>query len=133
MKLEQQVVSLELAKRLKELGVKQESYAQWHRPKFLEKEGEDDPSKMDELTGFYSSYSDEWSTYSAFTVAELGEILPNHLDLEGKWVVLECRKDSTLEHWYTHYGDRYFTEADTEADARAKMLVHLIENKLIPL
>jgi hypothetical protein len=59
---------------------------------------------------------------SAFTVAELGEILG-----KGYWTtkldeVWSCKIRGNGNH---------FEHADTEADARAKMLVDLLENKLI--
>lgn len=117
MRLEDQVCSLEIARRLKELGVKQESYF------------------------FYEWYSDratrltckcEWihiqtTKISAFTVAELGEMLPDKFTtyrdsckFRGAWT----DKASDL------VGKLYVT-SDTEADARAKMLIYLIENGLI--
>lgn len=66
MKLEDQVCSLELAKRLKELGVKLESLFYWHywdnrNTWTLEPAGR---------------YKDEEPFFFAFTVAELGAMLP---------------------------------------------------------
>jgi hypothetical protein len=66
--------------------------------------------------------------YSAFTVAELGEMLPVFVD----GLPLGISADRT--GIYTRYDNgsmKVSFEADTEADARAKMLIHLIENKLL--
>lgn len=72
MKLEQQCVSLELAKRLKELGVKQESVF-WWQVKFSSNRVRlvQNPS-----TG---CDNDEFDWYAAFTVAELGSLLPRYV------------------------------------------------------
>jgi len=119
MKLENQVVSLDLAKRLKELGVKQESLFWWNRLS-------DEPNGTEDwdLRNFQSDLASE--VYSAFTVAELGEILPIRARSE-RW-----------EKWYCTYNPHDSANADgariesaiTEADARAKMLTYLLENKL---
>src|SRR5207237_834898 len=67
MQLEEQVVSLELAKKLEELGVKQVSYFYWIRRK---------PFNDYSLgTDVYK----ETTFYSAFSVAELGELLPSSI------------------------------------------------------
>jgi hypothetical protein len=131
MKMEHQLTSLELAKKLKELGVKQESSFQWWRARnnnnFFIGDGEgvtrvweDDESGVEVIA-------------SAFTVAELGEMLP--MKLEDKYVFDTARVGS--DQWYVSYRAdrdfREFLEADTEADARAKMLIYLLENKLINL
>ena len=114
MKLENQFVSLKLAKRLKELGVKQESLWNWL-------EASDGARLMrnpvaDTYRYFYQC--------AAFTVAELGEMLPpltssfQYPHHEG----YSCtRSDPSRMTTFT---------ADTEADARAKMLIYLLENKL---
>lgn len=75
MKIEQQVTSLEISKRLKELGVKQESLFYWssYGMKFKKEthelipENEINPSFMEDYI-------------SAFTVAELGEMLVRLLE-----------------------------------------------------
>lgn len=119
MKLEQQVCSLDLARRLKELGVKQESLFNWckHSGRF---------GKW-HIRLSKGSVAKEY--FSAYSVAELGEMLPawyrtgKNIDGEEKW---------TGGFWCgglamgtkTHF-------ADTEADARAKMLCYLLENNLI--
>ena len=68
MKLEDQCVSLELDKRLKELGVKQDSYFLWGRDSFSPEMFITDDHVLKMLG------EDCW--FSAFTVAELGKILP---------------------------------------------------------
>lgn len=132
MKLEQQVVSLEVAQRLKELGVKQESLFHWTRS-HTRKSGE---LKAD--SKYYLAFNKNkkhFSDYefSAFTVAELGEMLPDYCQTvtmeessrtQGKY---KCY-DSTVENW-TMRDIKFY--ADTEADARGKMLIYLLENKLI--
>jgi hypothetical protein len=117
MKIEQQVVSFELAIKLKELGIKQESLY-WYN-----KEGE-------LITSGYFHYKEKSTYISAFTVAELGDILP-----KGGW-----SQESTYGGYRVWMFDRdppheqkEFTWAETEANARAKMLIYLIENKLITL
>ncbi len=110
MKLEKQVCSLELAKRLKELGVKQESYFMWASVK----EGE-----HAQVLPF------QWEakkTACAFTVAELGEMLPQGAATFQRSQTNEyrCVPPRELQGLPSVNGD-------TEADARAKMLVYLIE------
>ncbi len=80
MELENQVVSLDLAKRLKELKVKQESLFYWSTRTF--EPGLTGPNPITALIlgteinqSQYHKVTDEIIA-SAFTVAELGEILP---------------------------------------------------------
>ena len=106
MTLKDQVCSLKLAKRLKELGVKHNS---------------------------------------AFTVAELGEMLPNFIQDGDK---RDCRltmykksKYFTVSYQFLKYENGRIVDSnnwgefndEVEADARAKMLIYLIENKLIEM
>lgn len=119
MQLENQVVSLEIAKKLKELGVKQESYFFWVIV-----------NGSWVISGGYELLDEElrMETYSAFTVAELGEMLPEKCFVtdkqDGKW-------------WNVKYLDphdvskNYTTAHEGEADARGKMLIYLLENNLI--
>lgn len=65
---------------------------------------------------------------SAFTVAELGEMLPETVTSSR----LTCEGDEEPT-WFVEYDairNRCFTE-ETESDARAKMLIYLLENKII--
>lgn len=112
MNLESQVCSLELAKRLKELGVKQESLFYWI---------------IDAIGTRYDLQTGSNSFWSAFTVAELGEMLPYyHYSL-----VISLRFfDFYLDH--PTKGALIFKET-TEVNARAKMLIYLIENGLMEL
>lgn len=127
MKLENQVVSLEIAKKLKELGVKQESYF-YHTEIARFEDGEelealvvinDHFNIQPELTE-----ADGVKRYSAFTVSELGEMLPEYTHswkVENEWT---CSLKTIPS------GSPTIT-AETEADARGKMLIYLIENNLI--
>lgn len=118
MKLEKQVCSLELAKRLKELGVKQESYFYWSY------------DLLDSHTIRHQAKG--WGAdYSAFTVAELGEMLPEQVPYKDDGAddisfLLSGKQDGL---WWVNY-TKGFTEK-TEVDARARMLIHLIENNLL--
>jgi len=131
MKIENQVCSLELAKRLKELGVKQESIWAWCL----------DRPHRDSWVLWTSRYPETWEgneRYAAFTAAELGEMLPLLIDVEGTLTSWEGAKDGSgnwetwLEDGKAHLVGNKIVEK-TEADARALMLIHLLENKLITL
>lgn len=137
MKLEKQVCSLELAKKLKELGVKQESIFYWTRS-YTRKTG-----VFQADSKYYLAYSKNKKYYaeyecSAFTVAELGEMLPEEIEKDGfVYTWLPSKEDGT--YWFSYSrmnenkeGVGYNQYADTEADARAKMLIYLLENKLTP-
>jgi len=122
--LEQQVVSLDLAKQLKELGVKQGSlwmwvkYELWESPRIWNSDLAAD-KKLTCLSG-----KREYA-YSSFTVAELGEELAKYGSY-GSW---KGRDDWVVTELFT----KEFPELDseTEANVRAKMLVYLIENNLM--
>ena len=149
MKLEDQVCSLALAKSLKELGIEQESLFYWQ---FFT--GHDfvihDVNKA-------LNYDTE--TYSAFTVAELGEMLPKAVSIvtededkkifsnfrlvTGRSLIIEEVKP--VEVWSINYicdttnefrnwlFDLLLTKPmydKNEANARAKMIIHLMETKL---
>lgn len=130
MKLSDQVCSLELAKRLKELGVKQESLFYWFESLFKGKESF--------IRQGDTSYRDGYElACSAFTVAELGKLLPDKISPENQFdcYILFTMKNTSDGEWVVRYAITSTIYcaivADTEADARAKMLIYLIENKLI--
>lgn len=113
MPLEQQVCSLELSRKLKELGVKQESLYYWQVH----------PEKEPILADMFGT--------SAFTVAELGEMLEINqyrMEIDKYKGVYLCRmvdvskKEAIWE-----------TKEKNEANARASMLIYLLENNLITL
>lgn len=138
MKLKEQVCSLKLAKQLKELGVKQKSLFYW---------GDDSWKKDCELTNkikyhiYFRDAPYKKGEYnpdpSAFTVAELGEMLPHNRFNLGE---VECFLSVEILNnvWdvcYIKYGiyktiSKRFTDK-SEANARAKMLIHLLKNKLL--
>lgn len=167
MPLEQQLASLTLSQRLKELGVKQESLFTWVTF--------DSHSVVDHTTGGYKTmrfttlermeileeyeergYPEVIEFCSAFTVAELGEMLPDYTQELGNLEISKCETDHfnmkkkekgwwNVSYWtwknaYSKNGDIYLEreskhlqQADTEADCRAKMLIYLLERKLITL
>lgn len=124
MELKDQVCSLELAKRLKELGVKKNSLFYW------------DSHCIEELKtqGNYGITSD--GEYSAFTVAELGEMLPVIIfekNIKNKLIMRKVNSNTQYVYEVKYIGinqSNIFLEA-TEADARAKMLIYLLENNYI--
>jgi len=135
MKLEEQVISLEVAKKLKGLGVKQESYFYWADP-YLDGH---EVFSLDVVVDWgYEEQLKDWinehdgenrlkeNSYSAFTVAELGEMLPDEIKghlLVGTKGFLAYRD---LKGW-----DLVEINEKTEANARGKMLIYILENKLI--
>lgn len=130
-KLEKLCCSLELAKKLKELGVEQESVFYW-TGKALFSSGH----ALERLNGTRKIVIQPGQLpvdgFSAFTAGELGELLPEWFN---SWREEEQKDD---EKWFC-WEDAKRTEkiemqqAPTEADARGKMLIYLLENKLITL
>jgi len=140
MKIENQVCSLELAKKLKELGVKQNSLFYWEtgaiKPKVRLSVVTEIEFKL-ESTQKYDT-SDCRFLCSAFTVAELGEMLPKSIKYGGKNVPLEYRgKNCFGEHlvaYHINFESPIGLQCEkTEANARAKMLIYLLENDLLKL
>ena len=139
MKLENQVISLELAKKLNRLGVEKDSYWMWVKYKMWKEPrvwSSDLASglKMDCLSGKRER------SYAAFTVAELGEMLPKNIYLEKKFYVIDygIRISNVKRQWRVllkgieeHNIYNHFEEAKTEANARAKCLIFLIKEGII--
>jgi len=119
MKLEKQICSLEHAKKLKELGVKQESEWIWA----IMNIGAGQSAYIYNTVGDKGYHRDEH--YSAYTVAELGDILK---DYSGN-----VEYDGKFKKWrIIYFESSYTTEIiGSEADARAKLLIYLLENKLL--
>ena len=126
MRIEAQVTSLELAKKLKELGVKQDSAWYWNKDGVLCLHGLQEDSR----------YTDE--EVAAFTVAELGEKLPL---IDQKYnMTYEVRACAVTRHLWNisyHGGSdnrilgNHVRMAETEANARAKMLIVVLEHGYI--
>lgn len=109
MQLDLQVCSLKLAQKLKALGVPQDSLFCWdtaHNEIHLREDAE--------------GLLEDSLLLSAFTVAELGHLLPHetisYFDLAGLW---QCK--------YPH-DSKHIKGEVSEADARAKMLIYLLEH-----
>lgn len=136
MKLENQVCSLKLAKKLKELGVKQDSLFYWviYSGSYLG--SHEYVIRSSEDIEKYKYLIIE--KYSAYTVAELGEMLPAEIIIENiDYGLIMIKGLHNIKYILTYYNDKYkkglmrAIGSEMEADARAKMLIYLLENKLI--
>lgn len=129
----------------KELGVKQESLFVWYdgkKPYIADREMIGCSRCGAILNGIKPPRT--IAEYAAFTVAELGEMLPPLLKLDGNfWYLVDEKLD---ENWTLSFQMRDYHKTNevvwkfldgattlekTEADARAKMLIYLIENNII--
>ena len=148
MKLEDQVSNLELSKRLKELGVKQDSFFIWEKRGNKNWKLRIDCSKLSEYYAKGEDYDGcpDIFTYlgceteyysieqcSAFTVAELGEMMPFMLKKNGREWILSITKQGE-DFWCVTYRFEGFGWGECHhsghvlADCLAKMLIWLIEN-----
>lgn len=143
MKLEEQICSLELAKKLKELGIKQESHFKWVQV-YHPEHGIGAPHIQWDVTEDYNDtlIHNDWkmTSWSAFTVAELGELLPESININNKDndIIFEkvtfkttnkCHYICSLVEDGGYHADfvEYECSDTNEANARAKMLIYLIE------
>lgn len=131
MPVEQQVCSRALAERLAALGVPQESVFWWVERKVT-------------YTGGQAAHAQRTGALAAFTVAELGEMLPDDITIPSKsgkprahthWLRFGRYRATVQRFWCAYPGGTTRTNleerANTEADARAQMLIYLLENQLI--
>ena len=136
-----QVCSLELSKRLKELGYPQKSLWYWVNDGKALNEGKDRWILVYKYWTNYKSLSRP-DKVSAPSVAEIGMALPNNLkDKNGKflWLTSAMRSDRIWFIWYDNTlkkdivnGIFYYRQtADTEAEARGLMWEYLKKNGLI--
>jgi len=121
MKLEKQVCSFELGENIKKLRVIYDSYFYWAIPIWDGNKSLPpkvfhivDWSDFTEMTGYKP-------VCQAYTVAELGELLPDDTST----------RRSMMGHIVRNFDPDISFMEQTEADARAKLLIYLIENKLI--
>ena len=139
MKLENQLVNLKLSKKIEKLGVKQDSLWYWCEC------NNEDFGKIGEWSIIKEVDKRNWKYCSAFTVAELGEMLPEKIELQthtmgnkGDKIIFELcfGINGDYNKYWVAYGENgiltnhHYIEAKTEADTRAKMLIYLIENDL---
>lgn len=132
--LKSQVVSLELSKRLKELGVPQNSLFYWYNSQatggewvVLDRKG---------FTTDLALLIEQGNCFSAFLVGELGELLRTELTDENESDSFTLKCGNTIEFWWATFGN---DEADITpqfedasfADCLAKMLIYLLENNLL--
>jgi hypothetical protein len=129
MPFEHQVCSREFATRLAELGVGQESRFWWVDRKLV-------------YTGGLASHAHLQGGVAAFTVAELGEMLPDDISIPAKngklhthWLRFGRYRAAGPRFWCAYPGGTARTtieeRAYTEADARAKLLIYLLEHNLL--
>lgn len=145
--LESQVSNVELSQKLKQLGLNKRSLFSWWE---VTKKG------IHRDKGWYLEISTAkiGKTFlvgrelvHAYISTELGELLPHHLnehfafttykmDDKGWWVDYVDMRPETICHPFIFYGlggvELAVGQSEkTEADARAKLLIFLLENHLI--
>lgn len=139
MKLEQQVCALELSKRLKELGVKQESL--FYHYNYPYNDGDKNFIEDDWCITLRCEIPDDITdTYSAFTIAELLERLPDIAEparlafgIENPTLQEECGGKYYCTCDAYDYPADHSCYSDNFADCLAMMLIYLIEFKLMEI
>lgn len=147
MKLEDQVASVEQCKKLKELGIAQKGCFSWLYSPLNSNYGISHHNEESlEILAMSNPKSIEWKEriergiFSAFSVAELGLMLPDLLETDLYQYELVCIKEADDE-WLCRYVRNNntldlhpkadFGTGETEAEARADLLISLLEDKLI--
>lgn len=124
MKLESQVCSLELAKRLKELGVKQESLFNHVEMPWIVRGNETIETRVFiRLNDFSFDYSRAIEYWSAFTASELAKMLP--VEIEATMLGYMIKKSDYYEYSYANISESF--QDASMVNCIAKTLIHLIE------
>jgi hypothetical protein len=136
MKLSEQCCTLDQAKRLKELGVIQKSLF-YHHPNFDKPVfGEEWTTKSGTQYSRVMVCNDKKGSHSAYTVAELGVMLPDMIETDRQYELVTIKEDDC---WLTRYvagndlknAHPSYQAETSEAEARAAILIWLFENKII--
>ena len=132
MKLEDQVVSLELAKKMKEAGCMETAEFCWAPMGFIDYPPKDSDYKLHRCFGKLSADD----CYFAYSVAELGEALPANISENGLTWYLIITKYPLTPIWATGYISHdlktWADKQDNKAvDSMAQMWLYLREKGLI--
>jgi hypothetical protein len=134
MELSKQVCTLEQAKRLKELGVDQKGYFMWQETCDV-----DEYMPQETVARFDEEAFQNIGIAAAFTVAELGEMIPDSLLIDGYY---RChfheykqgrnKQPAIYTCTFGKSEDKEVPDFDStnEAESRAALLIYLLENKL---
>lgn len=134
MKLEQQVISLQQAKRLKELGIDQESLFYFYEANINGIESVPIVNKMNWHYGTWESAENVDNClegnvtnqcYSAFGVSELGVMLGWYIEK------VTFHNGGYLIHEKGLPDDAFFYYKNSETEIRADLLIYLIEKGII--
>ena len=129
LKLEAQVPSLELCKKLKSFSYPQEGLFWWTNT-WDKDEWQVDMYPIIEV--MKDGKKRKPVKFIAPTVAEMGEWLPNYVKDDTNY--LQIVKSNDGKFWFIQYDNGFGnmeTEGKTEANARAKCLIWLVENDYI--
>ena len=137
--IEKEVPSLKLCKRLKKLGFPQEGKGEfWEGFWWVRSFMQDWQVSYGIRAGWAKGNEEKY--IKAPTVRELGEWLPVEVEIEGNCYHLKFSQsldNDNYIYWYEDSNDNtldnFYAIADTEANARAKILIWLIENGYINL
>lgn len=136
MKLEDQLISVKFSKKLKNLGVNKDSYFH-HCNFYLDDFSIFTPKKtksdMDGPDDFYllSSLQSQERSFYAYSVPELGAMLPVEVEDEGINYELRFFNINGIGYWNHHCGKLKICHSNSEANARAELIIYLIENGLV--
>ncbi len=147
--LVKQVCSLELAKRLKELGAPQDSVFYWEAANFTGSEprlrmanGARDVLWNRSVFDGLMTTSDYKQTYAAYTAAELWSFLPQFLQNRNElgegfneelMMYKNDPKNGEPDYSAVGYGFEASARHDNAVEAIAQLLIYLLEQKLITL
>lgn len=118
MNLKNYVTSLKESQKLKDIGIKQNSLFYWNIRYF--------PSKIS-LDNFPIDGNKYWIFFSAFTLQELLEKLPNQIIIESEVLTLKIHENKLIYSWEDNL-DHHFEEGDTLLKAAVKMLIYVNKN-----
>ena len=137
MNLKDLVVSLKFDKEMKELGAEQESYFCWIR--YIARDGS--KSKW-AIAQSYDPISGRIEVYAAYTLAEVDEMLPDHVEKGNMKYYLHITKTKKTEYFvlpdyyisYVNISGSHYLHSEREdkgVDAHAKMWIYLKKEGLL--